>query len=236
MKSKLSDHKLKKGKFITPINSIPSMQELSDEKSWTYGRMPEYVWIGLILHTLGRNEGLNKLYKIILELHKLAPDLSTARLSQILKLESDIQKKFYNFIVREIGREVLAPLTVIATESDNPEFCEAFFVVDLSIEDRCDALTDTMKKIMGHQTHESTDIRFIALYYYLLKGRMHLQKQQIDLITSYPRLSHDAEEMRIKKGYLKLIHKTLLHSVKNTILTGNSSNVLNQKVSIKIHF
>ena len=24
------------------------MQELSDEKSWTYGRMPEYIWIGLI--------------------------------------------------------------------------------------------------------------------------------------------------------------------------------------------
>jgi hypothetical protein len=74
------------------------MQELSDEKSWTYGRMPEYIWIGLILHKLGRNEGLNKLYKIILELHKLAPNLSTARLSQILKLESGIQKKFYNFI------------------------------------------------------------------------------------------------------------------------------------------
>ena len=48
MRSKLSDHQLKKGKFITPINSIPSMQELSDEKSWTYGRMPEYIWIGLI--------------------------------------------------------------------------------------------------------------------------------------------------------------------------------------------
>ena len=76
MKSKLSDHKLKKGKFITPINSIPSMQELSDEKSWTYGRMPEYIWIALILRAFGRYEGLNKLYKIISELHKLAPELS----------------------------------------------------------------------------------------------------------------------------------------------------------------
>lgn len=211
MKSKLSDHKLKKGKFITPINSIPLMQELSDEKSWTYGRMPEYVWIGLILHTLGRNEGLNKLYKIILELHKLAPDLSTARLSQILKLESDIQKKFYNFIIGEIGREVLAPLTVIATESDNPEFCEAFFMVDLSIEERCNALTDTMKKIMGHQTHESTDIRFVALYYYLLKGRMHLPKQQIELITSYPRLSHGAEEMRMVRPSVRSLEMMMLN-------------------------
>lgn len=211
MKSKLSDHKWKKGKLITPINSIPSMQELSDEKSWTYGRMPEYIWIGLILRTLGRNVGLNKLYKIILELHKLAPDLSTARLSQILKLESDIQKKFYNFIVSEIGREALAPLTVIATESDNPEFCESFFIVDLSIEERCDALTETMREIMGHQTHPSTDIRFVALYYHLLKGKMHLPKEEIDLILSYPRLSHDAEKMRMVRPSVRSLEMMMLN-------------------------
>lgn len=210
MKSKLSDHILKKGKFITPINSIPQMQELSDEKSWTYGRMPEYIWIGLILRELGREEGLNKLYKIILELHKLVPELSTLRLSQILKLESNVQKKFYNFVASEIGQDVLAPLTVIATESDNPEFCESFFVVDLSIEERCNALTDTMKKIMGHQTHESTDIRFVALYYHLLKGRMHLLKEQIDLIKAYPRLSHDAEMMQMARPCVRSLEMMLL--------------------------
>ena len=54
--SKLSDHKFKKGEFITPINSLPMMQEFEDEKSWTYGRMPEYLWIGLILKYFGREE------------------------------------------------------------------------------------------------------------------------------------------------------------------------------------
>ena len=54
-RSKLSDHVFKKGKFITPINAIPMMQELPDEKSWTYGRMPEYLWIGLILKKYGRS-------------------------------------------------------------------------------------------------------------------------------------------------------------------------------------
>lgn len=59
--SKLSDHTFKKGKFITPINALPLMHELEDEKSWTYGRMPEYLWIGLILKYYGRNEGLKNL-------------------------------------------------------------------------------------------------------------------------------------------------------------------------------
>ena len=92
--SKLSEHTFRKGKFIAPINTLPLMHELEDEKSWTYGRMPEYLWIGLILKYYGRDEGLKKSYGIISTLHKLAPDLYTARLSQILKLNIDIQKSF----------------------------------------------------------------------------------------------------------------------------------------------
>ena len=88
-RSKLSDHTFQKGKFITPINAIPLMHELEDEKSWTYGRMPEYLWIGLILKYYGRDEGLRKSYGIISALHKLAPGLYTARLSQILYYDYD---------------------------------------------------------------------------------------------------------------------------------------------------
>ena len=100
--SKLSEHTFKKGKFIAPINTLPLMHELEDEKSWTYGRMPEYLWIGLILKYYGRDEGLKKSYGIISTLHKLAPDLYTARLSQILKLNIDIQKRFFDYII-DIG-------------------------------------------------------------------------------------------------------------------------------------
>ena len=55
-RSKLAEHTFKKGKFLTPINSIPMMKEFEDEKSWTYGRMPEYLWIGMIFKHFGREE------------------------------------------------------------------------------------------------------------------------------------------------------------------------------------
>ena len=61
------------------------MQEFEDEKSWTYGRMPEYIWIGLILKYYGREEGLRKSYSIISTLHKLAPNLYTARLKALMR-------------------------------------------------------------------------------------------------------------------------------------------------------
>lgn len=59
---KLSEHIFKKGKFITPFNNLPMVKEFEDEKSWAYGRMPEYLWIGLILNHYGRDEGLRKSY------------------------------------------------------------------------------------------------------------------------------------------------------------------------------
>ena len=63
--STLSEHKFKKGVFITPFNSMDNIYELPDDYSWTYGRMPEYLWIALILKTQGREKGLETLQYII---------------------------------------------------------------------------------------------------------------------------------------------------------------------------
>lgn len=69
--SKLSNHKFNKGVFVTPFNSIPNVKELEDEKSWTYGRMPEYLWIGLILKKFGRDDGFQKLHTVFKYLSEL---------------------------------------------------------------------------------------------------------------------------------------------------------------------
>lgn len=208
--SKLSNHTFKKGKFITPINSIPNMQELSDEKSWTYGRMPEYLWIGLILKRFGREEGLRKSYSIISALHKLAPDLYTARLSQILKLDIDIQNKFYNYIISIDAKEALAPLTIFLTASKAPIFAECFYCPEQSVEDRCEAIIQTMREIMDHQSNESTDIRFVALYFNLLSGKVHLLKEQIDLLMAYPTAKHTDEIMRMVRPTVRSLEMIIL--------------------------
>lgn len=197
--TKLSDHTFKKGKFITPINSLPLIQEFEDEKSWTYGRMPEYLWIGLILKHYGRDEGLRKSYGIISTLHKLAPDLYTARLSQVLKLDTDIQKRFYDYIVCSGAKEALSPLTIFLTASKAPVFAECFYCPNQSVEDRCEAIIQTMRDIMDHQSNEATDIRFVALYFNLLSGKVHLLKEQVDLLTAYPTASHSDEIMRMAR-------------------------------------
>jgi hypothetical protein len=208
--SKLSQHVFKKGKFITPLNSIPMMSEIEDEKSWTYGRLPEYLWIGLILNQYGREHGLQKLYKIVMELHRLAPDMRTPRMSDILLLDVTIQADFYRQVIETASKETLAPLTLIFTLSKEPEFTTWFYCADLTVEERQNKIIDTMQKSMGHQTHEATDIRFVALYFELLSGKLHLQKEHLDMILQYPALPHSAEEMKMIRPSVRSMEMIML--------------------------
>lgn len=216
-KSKLSEHVFKKGKFITPFNSLPMMREMEDDKSWTYGRMPEYLWMGMILKYYGRETGLEKLYYIIEELHKLAPQMYTARMSEILNLNQEIQEKLYLFMTNYITREALAPLTIFLTVTKAPAFTKYFHCSDISIEDRCSSVIDTMNNIMGHQTNESTDIRFVALYFTLISGRVHLQRDQVEMFMDYPHLPHSDERMRMIRPNVRSLELLLLEFEKANV-------------------
>jgi len=114
-------------------------------------------------------------------------------------LQADIQKKFYDYIISIGAKEALAPLTIFLTASKAPVFAECFYCPEQSIEDRCETIIQTMRDIMDHQSNESTDIRFVALYFNLLSGKVHLLKEQVDLLTAYPTANHSDEIMRMAR-------------------------------------
>ena len=95
--SKLSDHKLKKGKFIAPFNEF--MTPLNSNESWCLGRLPEYIWIGLLINKYGRKKGMEIIYKIIVKLHSIESDIVTPRLSEILSMEDVKQDEFFSYIL-----------------------------------------------------------------------------------------------------------------------------------------
>lgn len=208
--SRLSEYTFREGKFITPINSVPNLQEFEDGKSWTYGRMPEYIWVGMILKLYGRNEGLRKLHAIIYKLHDLAPNLNTIRLSQILRLDRDVQKKFYEYIIFIGAKEAMEPLTIYLTESKAPVYAECFLGSQRSVDARCEAVVQTMRELMNHQSNEATDIRFVALYFNLLSGKLHLMKEQLDLLVAYPLAEHSDEIMRTARPMVRASEMMIL--------------------------
>jgi len=67
--SKLSEHKFKKGKFITPWNEL--IHDKGKITSWFHTRLAEYLWIGLIIEYYGRKSGLEKCHFIIKNCMKL---------------------------------------------------------------------------------------------------------------------------------------------------------------------
>lgn len=211
---RLSEHKYRKGIFTTPINSIPNMTELNDEKSWNYGRMPEYLWIGLILHKYGRSEGLNKLFRIIIKLHELAPDLLLPRMSDILDLDSNTQTDFFNYIIDVSSKEALSPLTLIMTISETPEFAQCCYSRNMSFERRKKELIETMEKIAWHQSNEATDVRFVIVSFLLLTNKLHIPKDHLDMLLKYPELKHEDEEMRMIRPSVRATELALLQMEK----------------------
>lgn len=192
--SKLSDHKFDKGKFITPWNNF--LSELGRDNPWFYGRLPEYLWLALIIDYYGRKEGLIKCYYIIKKLKEYVPDLFTPRFSKILKLSNDKQNNFYEYILSIIDNNVLAPLTAVFTYSTSPKFASKF-QSNLSIEQRMQSINSVMKKSSDHQSNLSTDVRFLVVYFNLLSGKLQMPSETLQLLLEYPTLSHENEKMRM---------------------------------------
>ncbi len=194
MHSKLSDHKFKKGKFVTPWNEL--MNGLMQENSWYRGRLPEYLWLALIIEHYGRENGLVKCISIFSKLREQVPDLSTPKFSKILKLDSNKQNELYDYIINVIDVNTLTPLTTIFTYSSFPSFASKF-QTELTIKGKIGKINSVMRKTSDHQSHLSTDIRFLVIYFNLLSGKLQMPRETLDLLLEYPKLSHDDGKMRM---------------------------------------
>ena len=197
---KLSNYKLKKGVLISPFNEF--MSPLSTDLSWFTGRLPEYVWIGLIFDWYERKEAMDKCISIIDKLIEIEPSLQVPAWSEILKMSMDKQKRFFSYLVSLIDKQILYPLTCITTFSDSPIFIE-YFYADNEIKKRINKLISFIRNVTDHQTHKSTDIRYIVLLYSLKNGKTIVPPETIEMLNQYRFLSHDAIEMRIVRPNIR---------------------------------
>jgi len=207
--SKLSDHIFKKGKFITPWNN--ALGNRSKMLSWSQNRLPEYFWLCLILDKYGRIVGLEKSCLILKKLHEISGDISVPAFSLILKLNEEEQNKLYSYIITIIDKESLTPLTLLYTYSEYPDFSRSFCNPKIPLVNRQRIISDVMKKSYFHQSEFATDIRFLVLYFLLLKGNLHMSKEQFDLILEYPYLEHSDAKMRIIRPTIRSMEMMILN-------------------------
>jgi len=166
------------------------------ENSWLQNRLPEYLWIALIINKCGREKGLDRCLYLVDELSKINSGLVVPSFSQITKMSTEDQEKFFKCVLKATDKSTLAPLTALFTQCEYPLFVNSFFVEGLSFEDRFTILMSAMKEASDHQSYFSTDIRYIVLCYQIFSGKLKVLKETIDELKLYPNISHEDERMR----------------------------------------
>jgi hypothetical protein len=197
--SSLSEHKLyrKKGVVVAPLND--GLGERLTSSSWSRERMPEYLWLGLILMDYGREDGLERAGKILLDTSKKVKSLLAPSLSKIFSLSQDDQRIIFQIISEKVEPVVLSPLTILYRESQFPEFNHFFYVQKISFEERLERINDAIKVFSPHQSNEATDLRFLSLALDMFGGRIHVAshlKDTAEALSHYPYTSHEDERMR----------------------------------------
>ena len=93
-------------------------------------------------------------------------------MSELLKYENEQQRDIWDTVLKFAGKETISPLTIVFTHSKYPVFSNCFSCVTISADERLEKIEGAMKKASFHQTHFSTDIRFIVLYYSVLTKKL----------------------------------------------------------------
>ncbi|MCC3358189.1 DUF5677 domain-containing protein [Bacillus sp. REN16] len=202
-RSRLSDHKYKKGKIISPMNSMLGDKLLLN--SWTTERLPEYIWLGLILLNYDRKKGLEIGQKILYLMSKLELDFSKPKISLITNANEQQQKEIYKIISSLVEPNVLAPMTIILRDEEYKLFNEFFYDKKLTVDNRLSIIKDAVEKFYDPQSDITTDLRYLAICLPLFKGEIKIFEglKGIDAIKNYSMCNHDDDEMKLYRPSIR---------------------------------
>lgn len=199
--SKLSEHKFKKGIIVSPFNN--SFGEMLKLNSWARDRLPEYVWLGLILNKYGRKEGLKKAESILWQLAQIDIELTQPKISKILNLSLDKQEKVFKIICNYIDPNVLAPLTIVFRTKENDLFSKYFYDRAQTVDQRISVIKDIIRKCFDHQSNQATDLRYLCIGFLFFKGKVHATGMTVEAIKNYSKTDHKDEKMKIYRPSIR---------------------------------
>lgn len=184
------------------MNTLENNQPVS----WTNDRLPEYLWIGLILMNYPRTKGIEKAGKILKEISTINKSLVKPKFSEILALSDDEQEKIYEIIKLNVDKKFLAPLTVIFRSFKYPLFNEHFNLSSIRISERIEILTNAVKLYYDQQSYEATDLRFVVMSMMIFQDKLKVFEGSSlpEAFKNYPYTSHDDEKMKMYRPSIRV--------------------------------
>lgn len=188
--------------------------------SWLNDRLPEYLWLGLILMNFDRTDGIKTACKILEEISKINKDLISPKLSSILSLDDIQQINIFKIICAQTSPECLSPLTVIYKNSKYPVFNEYFNVCQITFEDRLNLINKAIKLYYDHQSHSATDLRYVISSMMIFQKNLNIGSNCsniVEAIQSYPFTSHYDEKMKSYRPAIRALEMNNFNEEQNTI-------------------
>lgn len=201
--SLISSHINRKGKLISPFNyNLGEQLKLS---SWIDERLPEYLWMGIILREYERKEGLRILRNILYRIIQVLPDILYPKFSLILNSDNRKKEKIFQIITEETKNNILMPLTIIYQEDKYPIFNKHFYSNDMSYIERMDMLNEIIDLYFFHQSNEATDLQFLTTQIMVMKSKICIHNNSVNIIEAlkyFETGNHSDDKMG---GYRSLI-------------------------------
>jgi hypothetical protein len=206
--SDLSSHKLnkKKGVILSPLNE--AFGEQLKLSSWSQERMPEYLWLGLILMNYERKEGIKIVQKILFNISKIIPDFDYPKLSKIIYLSPEKQEIIYEIIKNGAGSKALSPLTIIYRNHDFPIFNQHFNLPEISFNSRLDKLLKAVDIYSFPQSNEATDLQYLSFNLMIMKNKFVISgdlKNIIGALEEYSNTDHCKEIMEKHRAFIRAL-------------------------------
>ncbi|HEX3037978.1 MAG TPA: DUF5677 domain-containing protein [Oscillospiraceae bacterium] len=187
----------KKGRIISPL--MAGLENKIFFNSWSLERVPEYIWFALILDAYGRETGLQYCSNIVGYIANSFPNIHSSKMSSVIKSDNIVQQQIYNKILSLVNTEVLSPLTAVIDREISIPFFKSFYCPSYPLENRIQKLESVTKKYYSPQSHEATDVRYLAVLYDVLCGKLDLLSDgpDVDAMKHYPTTPHDSEIMKL---------------------------------------
>ena len=209
-KIELSKHVKQGDTFYTSFTDPNGLGDKLCLSSWAKSRLPEFLWIGLIIYNQGRKNGFENLYCIIKDLE--CEGIAIPQLSKIFELTEERQRKYWSIITQYVEKNVLMPLTTVITPDINEIFYDYFFDFSMNIDDNILKLLDIAKESNRLHDELSTDICFIVDWFYVLNGNLYISSE-IDILpkalSEYYKCTHEDETMRMYRPVIRSVCQNL---------------------------
>lgn len=201
--TKLSELARRKGKLLSPW--VDQLGDVLTPTSWSIDRLPEYLWLALILYSYCRTDGINCCVNILKKIHAIDPNFDSAKLSYILSKDNSTRSEILDIITSEVDSTVLAPLTSVIDYDYDCLFFKRFYIPGLEYNKRISIIENVTRKYNDPDSNDTTDLKYIAIIPKFLSGRIHLPNDSptVDAVLHYGNTAHDEEIMRIYRPAIR---------------------------------